>query len=183
MREVCLDDDATVRAHLKDKTLDPTLVHKTKAAVPGDLPAGYAPITFLADPNHASRTFGKGAYKAWPNTGKNKGVAGWVKKNFAYCMRRLREKGVGVLEAGLHIALHRHLFDDHEQCDGVWCAKKRGGAGSRYRPAHGATWGTATGRRWTSCGPSTATHEADFGQEVQGPGACCTLASTAATAS
>ena len=61
-------------------------------------------------------------------------MAGWVKKNFAYCMRRLREKGVGVLETGLHIALHRHLFDDHEQCDGVWCAKKRGGAGSLYRP-------------------------------------------------
>ena len=58
-------------------------------------------------------------------------MAGWAKKDFSYCIRRLRQQGVTVLAAGLHVVLHKHLIDVHDECDSEWCVKKRDGGNGK----------------------------------------------------
>jgi len=129
-REICIDGDASMEAHLKAKG-KLTAVNKS-TRVEGDLPEDYPDPRVCADPSHRVRTFGKDVYLAWPNTSKrNKGVAAGLKRMFSYAVRQNRNKTLGEMREAVRVAILEHAFDKHTSC-GEWCGKKKN---PRYKPS------------------------------------------------
>ena len=83
---------------------------------------------WLADPSHAIKSFGKDAYKEFPNTRKrDKGLAEWLKKCFSYAVRQNRESGdIHATHQAIHVAINGHCYGNHKNC-GNWCRRKEGG--------------------------------------------------------
>ena len=138
-RSVCQDNDSTSRAKLQPSTVETKTGTSAASKIRGELPENHPPIEFYADPNHASRTLGKDAYAAFPNSGQTALIAAEVKKLYSYSIRTSlsEEKTPEESKEAAEAALLHHLFGDHSKCPcstaekNSWCPVKNN---TNYKP-------------------------------------------------
>ena len=140
--KIITDDDSSIKTKLKWNNAD-TMINKNLLEPPhwydskgrksvrpdkGALPINMPEPTFVADPNHRKKTFGKELYKleglnADSKEGMTKMDVLRLTTNFAYMVRTLPSMDRSTWK-GASNAVIEHHFDNHEHC-GDWCRRKK----------------------------------------------------------
>lgn len=142
LETIIADDDSSVRAQMKWSNPD-WMIHHNLTRLPkiwseakqecvtrahgGKLRYPYPEPTFLADPQHRTKLFGKKLFGMESktnenNNGVNKVDCFTLKKNFGYMSKQMRTAPRSEwLDAG--VAALEHYFENHNHC-GDWCKRR-----------------------------------------------------------
>ena len=91
----------------------------------GDLPNQISPPSWFADPNHRAKSVGNIMFELVKNIKEmNKLDALRIKKYYSFYVKQNRKYGIDALMEKRYCPID-HLFDDHMNCDALWCEKKR----------------------------------------------------------
>lgn len=91
----------------------------------GDLLKEITPPSWFADPNHRAKSVGNIMFELVKSIkDMNKLDALRIKKYYSFYVKQNRKYGIDALMAKRYCPID-HLFDDHLNCDALWCEKKR----------------------------------------------------------